>query len=110
MIASTRHIFQLLSLGDDHITLLETPDILEKHENDAILDIKKDPIDARQVYILTSTHVIWLRLLTSDEREVAGEGSPSARVIVRFCHHRSSRDMSMRLSVHHSDGGKFQIC
>ena len=107
MIASTRRTFQLLSLGEDHIVLLKTPDILERHEDDVILDIKRDPIDATQVYVLTSTHAIWLRISTSDEREVAEEGSLSARVIVRLCHYRSPRDISIRLSVHRSDGGTF---
>ena len=105
LVTSTRRILTFFHLDDEKITPLEAPGNWRAHESEQILDVKRNPNNSSQLFVLTSVHVIWLRVLTSAERETSDERKADTRVILSSCHYRSAADESMRLTVNETDHG-----
>ena len=103
LVTSTRRVLRIFYLEDEKIAPLETPGTWIAHESERILDVKRNPNSSSQLFVLTSAHVIWLRVLTRAERETSDKGTADIRVILSSCHYRSATDKSMRLTVSKTD-------
>ena len=105
LVASTRRLLKVFQLEDTKITPLMAPGIARGHESEWILDVKRSDSNSSELFVLTSSHVIWLRVLTRTERETTHEREVGTRVILSSCHYRSTTDRSMRLTINGTGHG-----
>ncbi|OLN86208.1 hypothetical protein CCHL11_04208 [Colletotrichum chlorophyti] len=76
--------------------------ILKSDEPDYMLDVKLNPVNQSQVFILTSSSLFWIETSTTGTAAVKPGG---ISILQSFAHLRSSDVDSLRLTVHHGGRG-----
>jgi hypothetical protein len=86
---------ELFEIGDGSVTTWR----LDKSAiGTVIVHCKRSQQSADHIFVLTSTHIIVLRVLTEAE-------SPAIETVASWQHYRDPGDMSMRVSLHHAVDG-----
>ncbi|WQF81304.1 Putative RNA polymerase I-specific transcription initiation factor RRN6 [Colletotrichum destructivum] len=80
----------------------ESLSILRPNEPDRILDVKSNPLNQSQLFILTSSNIFWIE--TSSQGGATAK-SDSLAVLQSFSHLRGSDADTLRLTVHHGGHG-----
>jgi len=79
-------------------TRLKSPELLPARRNtDWILDIKRSPKNPSHLYVLTTSRIFWVEVITSGE-DKDGHGS-GIRVILSYRHFRDANDETMSLTT-----------
>ncbi|KAG9248570.1 RNA polymerase I-specific transcription initiation factor RRN6-like protein [Calycina marina] len=76
---------------------LRSSRLLPPHCTDWILDMKRSPLSLNHIYVLTTSRIFWLEIITV---ETAKElDSAGARLIMSYRHYRDPNDETLRIVV-----------
>ncbi|RDW82097.1 hypothetical protein BP6252_03209 [Coleophoma cylindrospora] len=78
-------------------SLLSSPDLVGSNTTDWILDVKRSSIKLSQLFILTSSRVLWVEVKPAGEDKESGEDG--ARILLSERHFRDTQDETLKLSV-----------
>ncbi|KAM0272579.1 hypothetical protein ACHAQH_008637 [Verticillium albo-atrum] len=76
--------------------ILDIP--LQKTRKDLILDVKQNPANQRQVFVLTTTSLVWIEIFPQG---AAGEPLSGTKIHMSCAHLRSANNRFLKLRVHH---------
>ena len=71
-----------------------------------ILDVRRHPLHLNQVFVLTSTHVVWLYIECEDGDNSETGLQCGANVMALIRHFRGQADVTLQLSVTPDGNGK----
>ena len=78
---------------------LHVPKLFESKKADQILDLKRSCSEAAHVFLLTSTRVFWLNVITDGHSQREGVSEAGAKILLSWVHFRDQQDISLRLDV-----------
>lgn len=107
LVASTRRTLKALVLQSESFVSMEVPNVLGTSETDWILDIKRDQQHPANIYVLTSSRIVWLHIRKVEDQKLALGPELDARIVLSFSHYRTAVDYSMRLIIIDGDMSMF---
>ncbi len=78
---------------------LQSQDSLAFNSSDWILDVKRSALNASHLFLLTTSRILWIEVIPSEEQNEPESASGSARVLLSYRHFRDADDETLRLSV-----------
>lgn len=84
---------------EDGTKRLHVPMLAKPKNTDWNLDMKRSPSVPAHIFLLTSTRVIWLRIVPDDDSRSGGNSEPGATILLSWVHFRDQEDISLRLNV-----------
>ncbi|KAI9753465.1 MAG: hypothetical protein M4579_005149 [Chaenotheca gracillima] len=98
LVVSNRRTLAIFSLSSRVPVRLETPDLGIAKTTSWILDLKRSPIDPSHLFVLTSTHIVWLEVTSHTLPRATNESQdPGAKVLLSWRHFRDGEDVTLRL-------------
>lgn len=89
---------------------MQLPDFNLTSSGDLILDIKRNPNDLTEIFILTSVRIIWLRVSRTGKTKEA-QISGASQILLSVRHFRAPSDNSLQLVIDsNSQGETFDLC
>lgn len=83
---------------------LRSYDILSPDSTDWILDMKRSAVHLNHLFVLTSSRIFWLEVVTAGER--IAPNSSGIKLILSYRHFRDPNDYTMKLVVLKDNEGK----
>ncbi|KAG7121768.1 PITH domain-containing protein P35G2.02 like [Verticillium longisporum] len=77
-------------------TILDCP--VRTTPKDLILDVKQNPANQRQIFVLTTTSLFWIEI---SPPVAAGQTASGPRILLSCAHLRSANNRFLKLKVHH---------
>lgn len=105
MVVVSRRLFVVVFI-DERAERLQLPDLGLAQIGELILDIKSSSSSRQQVFLLTSTRVLWLQFQNQSQRNHdTTEPFLSARLLLSRKHYRDPTDRTLMLSIaDHAEG------
>jgi RNA polymerase I-specific transcription initiation factor RRN6 len=98
VIVADRTTLSVFSI-EDGTKRLHVPMLAKPKNTDWILDMKRSPSVPAYIFLLTSTRVIWLRIVPDDHGRSGGSFEPGAQILLSWVHFRDQQDISLCLNV-----------
>lgn len=98
IVVADRSMLSVFSIEDGCKRLL-VPNLFGTGIADWILDVKRNPSNAAQIFVLTSTRVFWLHIIPRDHERSKDSSGPGAKVLLSWIHFRDRNDLSLRFDV-----------
>jgi RNA polymerase I-specific transcription initiation factor RRN6 len=99
IIVCNRRRLQLYGLKGGETMPLDTFQPVPDHSPHWILDIRKDPTNSRQLFVLTSSHLFLLAVICQNDAIGNDEVVPGAGVVLSWAHFRGLDDITLQLHV-----------
>ncbi len=91
-------------------TRLTVPSLDLPRTSDWILDLKRNPANHNQIFVLTSSRIFWLSVTGGRRGHDTNEPQIGATTILAWCHYRDENDTSLQLDIFECDEGTFWCC
>lgn len=98
----------LFSISSDPIKLCRIDLDLERN-SEWILDLKRSPANESHIFVLTSSRIIWLNVVSRDATHHGDDESIEIPILLSWRHFRGLEDTSLQLSLLKSGDGQFHL-
>jgi len=93
-----RRSLRISNMNSD-LEMFMIPDLALTQSNDWILDVKRSHSNASHVFVLTSSRIFWLRIVTVNESRSLKNLAASGHVLLSWVHFRDPADTSLQLTL-----------
>ena len=98
LLVFSRRTFVLCNLQDVS-ERLAGPNLAPAKSGDWILDVKRSPSESSQLFVVTSSRIFWLSIISFGEVQEKGDPNPGAQILLSWRHFRDQEDISLRINV-----------
>jgi RNA polymerase I-specific transcription initiation factor RRN6 len=102
LVCNRRHA-SIIGIKGASFEYLPCPTLISNRTSDWILDVKRHPSVRGRFFVLTSTELILMAVVTSSEAMDATAGPVGARVLLSWRHYRGTEDFTLCMSVNMLD-------
>lgn len=102
VMCNRRHL-SVVSLKGQTFEYLEAPPVIPKRSTDWILDIKRHPQHQDRFFLLTSTRLFLIAVITANAAIDSTASQAGATIIMSRRHYRGDEDITLRMSLHALD-------
>lgn len=110
LVVCNRRHFVILDLRHDPALHLETPDLGICETSRWILDVKRSPINANHLFVVTTSRIFWLQVTTGIESTEAKNRPPKCAVLLSWTHSRHEEDISLQAEIMGFDQREWDLC
>jgi RNA polymerase I-specific transcription initiation factor RRN6 len=107
-VCNRRHA-SIVGIKGGSFEYLPCPTLISSRTSDWILDVKRHPSARGTFFVLTSTELVLMTVITVSEAVDANVGPVGARVLLSWRHYRGSEDFTLSMSVHMLDEDRMYI-
>jgi RNA polymerase I-specific transcription initiation factor RRN6 len=101
-VCNRRHA-SIVGIKGGSFEYLPCPSLISSRTSDWILDVKRHPFVRGCFFVLTSTELVLMAVITASEVIDATVGPMGARVLLSWRHYRGSEDFTLSMSVNMLD-------
>jgi RNA polymerase I-specific transcription initiation factor RRN6 len=99
-----RHHLSVFDIKDTS-KRLPTPSLVRPNSRDCILDLKRDPNNFDQIYVLTNREIFWLQIVPAADKNLEDPSDHvGARILLSCRHYRGEDDLTGRIEVFGENG------
>jgi RNA polymerase I-specific transcription initiation factor RRN6 len=107
-VCNRRHA-SIVGIKGGSFEYLPCPTLISSRTSDWILDVKRHPSARGTFFVLTSTELVLMTVITASEAVDANVGPVGARVLLSWRHYRGSEDFTLSMTVHMLDEDRMYI-
>lgn len=100
ILVCNRRRLSIVGIQGGSFEYLPCPPVIAKRSGDWILDVSRHPVIRDQFFVLTSTDLFLMVVITSSEARDAFIGPIGARVLLSWRHYRGTEDFTLSMTVH----------
>lgn len=110
LLVCNRRLLHMVDISEQSARHFPCAYIIDERSPDWILDVKVDPRDRNNFFVLTSSRLLLMAAYGSEETQES-KNRPGARIVVSRSHFRGAEDFTLNFSVRAvSDTGELLVC
>lgn len=99
VVSCNRRVMCMISLQVGSFEYLPCPSLFSKRSTDWILDLRPHPRHTDRLFVLTTTHLLLMKVTTRAQALDTSVGEAGIHVLASLRHYRGVEDITLRISV-----------